>query len=182
MNRRDMIKSLGLGAATVGFGFGGLLKSTDIEAATGRVNKNSEPSKLKITDMRIVRMGPEGRRYVIRLDTNQGISGYGEVRDGASPTFALFLKSRILGMNPCNVDKIFRKIKQFGYHARQAGGVVSIEMACWDIAGNAWGVPCWQMLGGKFLSLKTISGILCLRIVSRLRRRWTSSTWPGTKT
>ena len=33
------------------------------------------------------------------------------------------LKSRLLGENPCNVDKVFRKIKQFGGHARQAGGV-----------------------------------------------------------
>ena len=60
------------------------------------------------------------------------------------------LKSRILGENPCNVDKIFRTLKQFGHHARQAGGVVAIEEACWDIAGKAWGVPCWQMLGGQF--------------------------------
>ncbi|MFC1552983.1 mandelate racemase/muconate lactonizing enzyme family protein, partial [Candidatus Latescibacterota bacterium] len=62
----------------------------------------------------------------------------------------LMLKSRILGMNPCNVDKIFRKIKQFGFHGRQGGGVSAIEVACWDLAGKAWGVPCWQMLGGKF--------------------------------
>src|SRR4030095_13231863 len=55
-----------------------------------------------------------------------------------------------LGENPCNVDKIFRKIKQCGALARQAGGVCGIEMACMDLAGKAWGVPCWQMLGGKF--------------------------------
>ena len=60
------------------------------------------------------------------------------------------LKSRILGENPCNVDKIFRKIKQFGGHARQAGGVCGVEMALMDLAGKAYGVPCWQMLGGKF--------------------------------
>jgi L-alanine-DL-glutamate epimerase-like enolase superfamily enzyme len=30
------------------------------------------------------------------------------------------------------------------------GGVSAVEMACWDIAGKAWGVPVWQMLGGKF--------------------------------
>ena len=60
---------------------------------------------------------------LIRIDTNQGLVGYGEVRDGASETYALSLKSRVLGENPCNVDKIFRKIKQFGGHARQAGGV-----------------------------------------------------------
>jgi L-alanine-DL-glutamate epimerase-like enolase superfamily enzyme len=87
---------------------------------------------------------------VIRVDTNQGLVGWGEVRDGSSETYALMLKSRILGENPCNVDRIFRKIKQFGGPARQAGGVCGIEMAMMDLAGKAWGVPCWQMLGGKF--------------------------------
>ncbi|MDZ7347036.1 MAG: mandelate racemase/muconate lactonizing enzyme family protein, partial [candidate division KSB1 bacterium] len=149
MNRRTWLKSLGAGAA-VGT-FGGLLKDDSLEAVQNNVRRASEPSQLKITDLRVVRMGPGNwRRYVIRIDTNQDISGYGEIRDGASPTYALFLKSRILGENPCNIDKIFRKLKQFGGHARQAGGVVSIEMACWDLAGKAWGVPCWQMLGGKF--------------------------------
>ena len=48
------------------------------------------------------------------------------------------------------MDKIFRKIKQFGAHARQAGGVCGVEMACWDLAGKAFGVPVYQMLGGQF--------------------------------
>jgi L-alanine-DL-glutamate epimerase-like enolase superfamily enzyme len=148
MNRRNVLKNLGMGAGLTTFG--SFLSPTDIEAAVGRVNTNSQPSDLKITDLRICRIGPEWRRYIIRIDTNQGISGYGEIRDGSSPTYALMLKSRILGMNPCNVDQIFRKLKQFGFHARQAGGVVAIEIACWDLAGKAWGVPCWQMLGGKF--------------------------------
>lgn len=87
---------------------------------------------------------------IIRIDTNQGISGYGEVRDWASPTYALMLKSRILGENPCNIDKIFRKIKQFGHHARQAGGVCGIEMALFDLAGKAYGIPAYQLVGGKF--------------------------------
>ncbi len=52
--------------------------------------------------------------------------------------------------NPCNVDKIFRRIKQFGAPARQAGGVCGVEMALMDLAGKAWGVPCWQLLGGRF--------------------------------
>ncbi|MBN1479092.1 mandelate racemase/muconate lactonizing enzyme family protein [candidate division KSB1 bacterium] len=148
MNRRNWFKSAG--AAVAAGSMGSLLSSRDLAAIENNVKRASEPSKLEITDLRVVRIGATWRKYVIRLDTNQGISGYGEVRDGASPTYALFLKSRILGENPCNVDKIFRKIKQFGGHARQAGGVVSIEMACWDLAGKAWGVPCWQMLGGKF--------------------------------
>lgn len=115
------------------------------------VNTHSRPSELKITDMRLVNLkGLPMRLSILRLDTNQGISGFGEVRDGASPTYALLLKSRLLGENPCNIDKIFRKIKQFGYHARQAGGVCGIEMALMDLAGKAYGVPAYQLAGGKF--------------------------------
>ena len=91
-----------------------------------------------------------GASTIIRLDTNQDIHGLGEVRDGASKTYALALKSRILGENPCDVDRIFRKIRQFGHHARQAGGVCAIEMALMDLAGKAYGVPAYQLAGGKF--------------------------------
>ena len=115
------------------------------------VNQHSRPSELKITDVRAATVGWGGWRFpIIRIDTNQGLSGYGEVRDGASKTYALMLKSRLLGENPCNVDKIFRKIKQFGHHARQGGGVCGIEMALMDLAGKAYGIPAYVLAGGKF--------------------------------
>ncbi len=115
------------------------------------VNQNSRPSQLKITDMRTATVGWGGWRFtLIRIDTNQGLSGYGEVRDGASKTYALMLKNRLLGENPCNVDKLFRKIKQFGHHARQGGGVCGVEMALMDLAGKAYGVPAYALAGGKF--------------------------------
>lgn len=121
------------------------------ESLTANVNTYSRPSQLKITDLRVVNLGGVPTRCtIIRIDTNQGISGFGEVRDGASPTYVLMLKSRILGENPCNIDKIFRKIKQFGHHARQAGGVCGIEMALMDLAGKAYGAPAYQLAGGKF--------------------------------
>ena len=115
------------------------------------VNTHSRPTDLKITDLRIVNLKALPFDVtLLRLDTNQGISGYGEVRDGASPTYALLLKSRLIGENPCNIDKIFRKIKQFGFHGRQGGGVCGIEMALFDLAGKAYGVPVYQLAGGKF--------------------------------
>lgn len=115
------------------------------------VNKNSRPSDLKITDIRTATVGWDGWKFtIIRLDTNQGLSGYGEVRDGASKTYALMLKRHLLGENPCNVDKLFRKIKQFGHHGRQGGGVSGVEMALMDLAGKAYGVPAYMLAGGKF--------------------------------
>ncbi len=122
-----------------------------IEAYQNHVNTNSKPSELKITDMRVAVVARAPMTCpIIRIDTNQGIYGLGEVRDGASKFYALMLKRQLLGENPCNVDKLFRKIKQFGFHARQAGGVCGVEMALWDLAGKAYNVPVYQMMGGKF--------------------------------
>lgn len=111
----------------------------------------SSPSDLRITDIRFVDIdGAPKRNTILKIMTNQGIEGYGEVRDGSSKTYAAMLKSRLIGENPCDVDRLFRKIKQFGYHSRQGGGVSGIEIALWDLAGKAYGVPVYQMLGGKF--------------------------------
>ena len=115
------------------------------------MNTYSCPSELRITDMRFVDIdGAPKRCTILRIDTNQGISGFGEVRDASSKTYALMLKSRILGENPCNVDKIFRKIKQFGGNSRQGGGVSAVEMALMDLVGKAYGIPVYQLLGGKY--------------------------------
>ena len=135
---------------------GGALLSSKAKAAPEphfrNVNTNSSPSTLKITDLRyaiVVKPGPSPCP-IIRIDTNQGVYGLGEVRDIAGPNYALMLKSRILGENPLNIDFIFQQIQQFGGNARQAGGVCAIEMALWDIAGKVYGVPIYQMLGGKW--------------------------------
>src|SRR5579862_2305512 len=116
------------------------------------VNTRSSPSTLKITDLRIATVRKPGPSpcTIVRLDTNQGVYGLGEVRDGASATYALFLKSRLVNENPLRITYLFNKVKQFGYHGRQAGGVVAVEEALWDIAGKVYGVPIYQMLGGKF--------------------------------
>lgn len=145
VDRRGFFKAAGTAAAGVA-----ALASSPVEAAMQNVNTRSKPSELKITDLRVAEINKGGYVPIIRVDTNQGISGWGEVRDGADPRYALMLKSRILGMNPCNVDQVFRKIKQFGGHARQGGGVCAVEMAMWDLAGKAYNVPAYQMLGGRF--------------------------------
>ena len=153
VDRRSFFKTLGVAAGAVAL-TGEAAADAAASFVQSNVNRASEPSALKITDLRVAVVTKAPMTCpLIRIDTNQGVSGYGEVRDGASETYALFLKSRVLGESPCNVDRIFRKIKQFGGQARQAGGVCGVEMALMDLAGKAWGVPCWQLLGGKFRDL-----------------------------
>ncbi len=137
-----------------GLGLGALAMApinTQVEHLSSKVNRYSSPSDLKITDMRVAEVdGIPFRVPLIRIDTNQGISGYGEVRDGGPKEYALMLKSRILDRNPCNVEWILRDIEKFRGEGRQGGGVAAVEMALWDIAGKAYGVPVYQMLGGKY--------------------------------
>src|SRR5580692_617841 len=172
IGRRSLLST---GAAAAGLGL-----LADLEAYPQDVNRNSIPSDLKVTDMRIaVLRGPGGQAgegrggrggargplppatpgtggasggtIIVRIDTNQGISGYGQtIGDGPQPNYVLMHKARLLGENPCNVDRIFRKIKMHGGYNRQGSGVNAIENALWDLAGQAYGVPIYQMLGGKF--------------------------------
>jgi L-alanine-DL-glutamate epimerase-like enolase superfamily enzyme len=149
LTRRGMLRSAGLGGLSLAAMVGAPLEE-QIAHASQNVNRNSKPSDLRITDLRIALIqGAPMRVPIIRIDTNQGLKGYGEVRDGGSARYALMLKSRLLDENPCNVERVFKRIKQFGHHGRQGGGVSGVEMALWDLAGKAFGVPVYQMLGGQ---------------------------------
>jgi len=149
-DRRNFLKKTALGGLSLGLMFH-QNAAAEVEYTSQKVARASKPSDLKITDMRIaVLQGVPFISPIIRIDTNQGITGWGEVRDGASAKYALMLKSRLLGKNPCNVEQLFKLIKPFGNHGRAAGGVCGVEMALWDLAGKAYNVPAYQLLGGKY--------------------------------
>src|SRR3569623_695090 len=98
------------------------------EEALNRVTTSSRPSELRITDMRVAEIvGAPFTSVRLKIYTNQGIVGLGEVRDGASATYALMLKSRLHGETPCDIARLFRRIKQFGGHGRQGGGDTAEE-------------------------------------------------------
>src|SRR5579863_6461850 len=113
IGRRGLLKS---SAGILGGALLGMSAKADPKPPIQNVNTNSSPSKLKITDLRVATIKKPGPSpcTIVRLDTNQGVYGLGEVRDLSSPTYALFLKSRVVGENPLNITFIFQKIKQFG--------------------------------------------------------------------
>ncbi len=148
-NRRSFLKKTALGGISLTSVMGLSFEDT-MAQTTSKVNKASKPSDLKITDLRYCLTEVMGGTAIIRIDTNQGIYGLGEVRDYADPRYALILKGRILGENPCNVERIFKIIRQFAGQGRQAGGVCAVEMALWDLCGKAYNVPAWQLLGGRY--------------------------------
>ena len=66
-----------------------------------------------------------------------------------------------MGENPLQLDKLFRKIKQFGGHARQGGGVCAIEMALWDIAGKVYNAPVYAVMDAS--APTTTNGVATFR-------------------
>lgn len=149
-DRRNFLKKAALGGIALG-GLVHLSIEDTIAQTTQKVSRASSPSDLRITDLRVAQRGYGGfPTRIIKIYTNQGLTGIGDIRDGTDQRYALFLKSKIVGLNPCNVEMIFKVIKQFGFHGRQGGGVSAVEMACWDLCGKALGVPVWQLLGGRY--------------------------------
>ncbi|MCL5744893.1 MAG: mandelate racemase/muconate lactonizing enzyme family protein [Acidobacteria bacterium] len=103
---------------------------------------------MKITDLRCAIIG---RNPVIRIVTDQGISGYGQA-ESAKPylkPMVLFYKEYILGEDPTDVERVLLKIRRLGAFKPWGSAVSAIEMALWDIAGQAAGVPVYKLLGGK---------------------------------
>ena len=103
---------------------------------------------MKITDLKCTVLG---QNPVIRITTDEGISGLAEV-ESAKPYLKphiLFYKELIIGEDPTNVERAMLKIRRFGSFKPWGSAVSAIEMALWDIAGKAAGLPVYKLLGGK---------------------------------
>jgi len=103
---------------------------------------------MKITDLKCAVIG---RNPVVRIKTDEGIDGFGEV-ESSKPYLKphiLFYRELILGEDPTDVERVMLKIRNLGSFKPWGSAVSAIEMALWDIAGKAAGLPVYKLLGGK---------------------------------
>ena len=113
------------------------------------LNKSSAPSDLKITDMRVCTVAANYDYPIIRIDTNQGVYGYGEVFAAGIAGSALILKAHLLGKNPLDIHGILRGIRLSAGQGFWNTGYGAVDLALHDIAGKVYGVPVWRLLGEK---------------------------------
>ena len=103
---------------------------------------------MKIIDLKCAVIG---ENPVVRIVSDEGIDGYGEV-ESYKPYLTwhvLHLKPALIGEDPTNVERVMRKIRQRGGFKPWGSAVSAIEMALWDLAGKAAGLPVYKLLGGK---------------------------------
>jgi L-alanine-DL-glutamate epimerase-like enolase superfamily enzyme len=103
---------------------------------------------MKITDLRCTMLGDNP---LVRVTTDEGVSGYGmvEVSKPYIKPHVLFYKDIILGEDPTNVEAVMLKIRRLAGFKPWGSAVSAIEIALWDIAGKAAGLPIHKLLGGK---------------------------------
>lgn len=143
ISRRRMLAGLA-GLATLGPVF----KVTE-GVASAALNTHSAPSKLRITDIRACTLRVHASSPIIRIDTNQGVYGLGEVRDGGNKAMALILKPLLVGKNPLEIEPLLASIRKQADHGRLGGGYSAIDMALHDIAGKVYNAPAWKLIGEK---------------------------------
>ncbi|MEM2028037.1 MAG: mandelate racemase/muconate lactonizing enzyme family protein [Candidatus Bathyarchaeia archaeon] len=88
---------------------------------------------------------------IVRIDTDEGISGLAQIE---KPKYyikphVLFYKRYIIGQDPTNVERVMLRIRNLGGFKPWGSAVSAIEIALWDIAGKAAGLPVYRLLGGK---------------------------------
>jgi L-alanine-DL-glutamate epimerase-like enolase superfamily enzyme len=103
---------------------------------------------MKITDLTCAVIGGHP---IVRIKTDAGIDGYGQI-EWSKPYVkpqVLFYKDRILDQDPTDVERVMLRIRRLGAFKPWGSAVSAIEMALWDIAGKAAGLPVYKLLGGK---------------------------------
>tara|TARA_Y100000815_G_scaffold270807_1_gene296179 strand:+ start:85 stop:1233 length:1149 start_codon:yes stop_codon:yes gene_type:complete len=126
---------------------------------------------VKITSVKAIpasATNPGVRNYVfVKVETDEGITGWGEATCGplAVATMVDEFGSALVGANPMEIERHWQMLYHH-FHVRggiiQMSAISGIEIALWDIKGQALGVPVYELLGGKLRD-----------------RIWTYGRWDG---
>jgi len=102
---------------------------------------------------------------VVRIDTDAGISGIGEVDSAPLAVKGMIegpychfitsgLRNLLIGEDPFETEYLWHKMYHSNIYAGRRGlgihAMSGIDVALWDIKGKALGVPIWKLLGGGF--------------------------------
>lgn len=154
-NRRELLTSMGALAA----GFAASAFQSNLSEALGQDNATNpaanvadRSSSIKLTKITAT---PVHRKVFLKVETNHGITGWGEIDQLETRVAATLVNSLwelLDGENPTRIEHLWQKI--YRSHRDIRGGpfmthtLAGIDMALWDITGKLWGVPVYRLLGG----------------------------------
>lgn len=146
-DRRHALGSFAAAAAGAAF-----LTEAVAAAQNPAAQVEDRSSTIRIKSLRAF---PAGAKVFIKIETNLGVTGWGEI-DQLEPNTAIALVNSLFSLlekeNPTRVEYLWQKL--YRSHRDMRGGpfmvhtIAGIDMALWDITGKLWGVPIYRLLGG----------------------------------
>jgi L-alanine-DL-glutamate epimerase-like enolase superfamily enzyme len=146
LNRRQAISGSAAAAA--------LAKLSDPDSAFAQAREKAKAFNLKIQSIKTFTVAP--RSTFVKIYTNQDIVGLGNAHhSGKEMTVAAAIMQNaefLVGKDPTNIERIWEDLYQ---GPRWRGGpltaaISAIDIALWDILGQAVGQPIYKLLGGAF--------------------------------
>jgi galactonate dehydratase len=146
LDRRELLAVAG--------GVAGALAMADLARAADEAVPRAEDrlTGIKISAVHGIPVGPKA---YVKVETSQGVTGWGEVT-GSEPKVASALAESLaellVGENPTRVEHLWQKL--YRSHRDMRGGpfmvhtISALDMALWDITGKLHGVPVYRLLGG----------------------------------
>ncbi len=115
---------------------------------------------MKITRVRTIQAPEQPHILWLQVHTDEGIVGLGETYHNAHAIRAMlvqeFAPRYLIGKDPLAIEETWRAISEWTNFAGWAGAdqraLSAIDIALWDILGQATGRPVWQLLGGRVAS------------------------------
>jgi L-alanine-DL-glutamate epimerase-like enolase superfamily enzyme len=109
---------------------------------------------MRITNITTAVMEANFDWTIVKVETDENVTGYGEAFLGPGLTAAIRdFRDILIGEDPTSIDRVLRRLKSSCIHASPGlmmhviGG---IETALLDVIGKRHRMPVWQILGGKY--------------------------------
>ena len=98
---------------------------------------------------------------LVEVRTDDGLVGWGEafcqgleVPHISATIIRDCLAEMIIGENPLDTERLwfamYNRSRDFGRKGSVMAAISAIDIGLWDIAGQAYGQPVWQLFGGAF--------------------------------
>lgn len=108
---------------------------------------------MKITGITVYEVKP--RWIFVKLSTDEGIEGWGEMISGTKTATVVAgaheMGEYLIGRNPFEIERLWQELYKSFFRGGPINGTIvsGLEMALWDIKGKAFGVPVYELLGGR---------------------------------
>jgi galactonate dehydratase len=110
---------------------------------------------VKITAVETVRLGEHPNSLIVRLHTDSGLVGHGDTWR-LTETVNTFIHRTaaplLLGQDPMAIERhwraLYRSSATSGLHSSEMRGLSAIDIALWDLFGQAQDIPVYRLMGG----------------------------------